>query len=226
VAIPGPTYNEHQAAFHEAGWQVTDRPGPNTAAMVIVNPNNPDGRRWSADELMLLAEAVPLMVVDESFMDLTPEQSLAPLEGRDGLVVLRSFGKFYGLAGLRLGFAITGPRTGAKLAALLGPWAVSGPALEIGTRALADAGWAAATRARLAADGARLAELGRTAGWDVVGGTGLFTTFATPDAAATQERLARARIWSRIFPYSAAWLRLGLPGDAAGWTRLAAALEV
>jgi len=224
VAIPGPTYNEHRAAFRDAGWQAIDRPGPNTAAAVIVNPNNPDGRRWTVDELLLLAEAVPLVVVDESFIDLTPEQSLVPHAGRDGLVVLRSFGKFWGLGGLRLGFAVTGPRMGAMLASMLGPWAVSGPALEIGARALADADWAGAARGRITADAERLAALGRAAGWQVVGGAGLFTTFETSDAAAAQERLAEARIWSRVFPYSRLWLRLGLPGDEPGWARLAAAL--
>jgi cobalamin biosynthetic protein CobC len=225
VAIPEPTYNEHGAAFRAAGWRVLDRPEAGTAAAVIVNPNNPDGRRWSVEELLLMAEALPLVVVDESFVDLTPEASLCPRAGDEGLVVLRSFGKFYGLAGLRLGFAVCGPETAARLRAMLGPWAVSGPALEIGARALADAAWAERSRARIRADATRLAALGRAAGWRPVGGAGLFTTFETPDAAAAQERLAKAQIWSRVFPYSATWLRLGLPGDETGWQRLAAALE-
>ena len=230
VAIPGPTYNEHAAAFHAAGWRIAERPGPGTSAAVIVNPNNPDGRRWTVDELMLMAAAMPLLVVDESFIDLTPEHSLCPYMGdsevaREGLVVLRSFGKFYGLAGVRLGFAVTGPETARRLRGMLGPWAVSGPALELGARALGDDDWAEATRARIAVDAARLVALGRAAGWRLVGEAGLFATFETPDAMAEQDRLAGAHIWSRIFPYSPHWLRLGLPGDVAGWQRLTAALE-
>lgn len=224
VAIPGPTYSEHAAAFRAAGWRVAERPGPGTTAAVIVNPNNPDGRRWEAGELMLMAEALPLLVVDESFMDVTPEQSLAAEAARDGLVVLRSFGKFYGLAGARLGFALTGPGTACRLAELLGPWPVSGPALAVGARALADAEWAAAARARIREDAVRLAATAEAAGWRLVGEAGLFATFETPDAAAAQARLAEARIWSRVFPWSERWLRLGLPGDAAGWRRLGAAL--
>lgn len=224
VAIPGPTYNEHAAAFAAEGWRVVDRPGPGTTAAVIVNPNNPDGRRWTPDELTTLAEALPLLVVDESFGDPFPELSLAPRAGREGLVVLRSFGKFWGLAGLRLGFAITGPRTAKRLGGLLGPWAVSGPALEIGAHALADRDWAHATRDRLHSEAERLAALGARAGWRPVGGAALFLTFETPDAEAAQAQLARHRIWSRIFPYSERWLRLGLPGDPAGWARLEAAL--
>jgi cobalamin biosynthetic protein CobC len=224
VAIPGPTYNEHAAAFAAEGWRVAERPGRGVTAAAVVNPNNPDGRLWSRRDLLLLAEALDLLVVDESFVDPVPEFSLVPDAGRDGLVVLRSFGKFYGLAGLRLGFAVGAPADIARLAELLGPWPVSGPALETGRRALADRGWAEAERARLAADAERLSVLGRAAGWREVGGTALFRTFETPDARAARERLARARIWSRIFPWSRTWLRLGLPGDEAGWARLAAAL--
>lgn len=224
VVIPGPTYNEHAAAFRAAGWQIAERPGPGNSAAVIVNPNNPDGQRWGVEELLLMAEALPLLLVDESFIDLTPEGSLCPHAGREGLVVLRSFGKFYGLAGVRLGFAVTGPEMAGRLRGMLGPWAVSGPALALGARALGDSGWAEAARVRIGADAARLVALGRAAGWRLVGEAGLFATFDTPDAAAAQERLAGARIWSRIFPYSPHWLRLGLPGDEASWQRLDAAL--
>lgn len=224
VAIPGPTYNEHAAAFRAAGWRVVERPGPGTSAAVIVNPNNPDGRRWEPGEIALMAEALSLLVVDESFMDPTPALSAVPQAGRGALLVLRSFGKFYGLAGARLGFAVTAPDKARQLTALLGPWAVSGPALALGARALADRDWADATRARLADDCARLVALGTAAGWQVVGEAGLFATFETDDAAEAQARLAHAQIWSRTFPWSERWLRLGLPGDAAGWRRLEQAL--
>lgn len=225
VAIPSPTYNEHAAAWADEGWRVVARPGPATRATVIVNPNNPDGRLWERHEVLTLAEALPMLVVDESFADARRELSVADAAGPgSGLVVLRSFGKFYGLAGLRLGFVIGPPDATARVAAMLGPWAVSGPALEIGRRALEDTGWAARTRRRLARDMVRLKALGRGAGWSLVGEGSLFATFETGDAAGWQERLAEGRIWSRIFPWSAGWLRLGLPGDEAGWVRLARAL--
>ncbi|MBK0397657.1 threonine-phosphate decarboxylase [Limibaculum sp. M0105] len=226
VAIPAPTYNEHAAAYRAEGWQLSERPGAATRAAVIVNPNNPDGRCWERHELATLAEALPRLVVDESFMDATPQRSLVGDAGDEGLVILRSFGKFYGLAGLRLGFAIAGPRTASRLRDLLGPWAVSGPALAIGARALRDGEWQRATRARVARDVRRLVQLGQMAGWNLVGEAGLFATFDTPDAEEAQTRLARSRIWSRRFPYSDRWLRLGLPGDEAAWDRLGEALEV
>lgn len=224
VHIPRPTYNEHAAAFAATGrHRLTDDPDA-AAVRVLVHPNNPDGRLWPADA----AAGPALTVIDESFCDVTPGHSHVGLAGRDGVLVLKSFGKFWGLAGLRLGFAIGRPGTlapadGPSMAEALGPWAVAGPALEIGARALADRDWADAARARLAGDARRLDDLATRAGARVVGGTDLFRLYAVADAAAAQAHLARHRIWSRTFPYSAHWLRLGLP-HPDGWDRVAAAL--
>ena len=216
VRIDLPTYNEHAAAFAAQGWQVSDD-GP-ADARVLVHPNNPDGRLWDESD----ADA-PLTVIDESFCDTCPRHSLVRLAPRAGVVVLKSFGKFWGLAGLRLGFAIAHPDTIARLADLLGPWPVSGPALRIGTAALGNPAWAEDTRARLAADRARLDALMTGAGAGLAGGTDLFRLYDVDDAAAWQDRLARHMIWTRTFPYSRRFLRLGLP-DGDGWARLAEAL--
>ncbi|MXQ09048.1 threonine-phosphate decarboxylase [Alphaproteobacteria bacterium GH1-50] len=224
-----PTYNEHAGALAASGWQVAEVREPDALEgadlAVVVSPNNPDGRRASVSDLVALAGRVGLLVVDESFADPEPESALSRAEVPENVVILRSFGKFYGLAGLRLGFALAAPDMAARIAALAGPWAVSGPAIAIGTRALGDTAWRDETRARLRVDAARLDGLAEWAGWRLVGGTPLFRTYETGDAASAQERLARARIWSRIFPYSEGWMRLGLPGDAAGWARLETALS-
>ena len=214
VAIPGPTYNEHEAAFRAAGWRV----GDGTDAMVVVHPNNPDGRTWRASDL-----ALPFCVIDESFCDVMPEASLIAEAARPGRIVLKSFGKFWGLAGLRLGFAIGAPDLIAGLSERLGPWPVSGPALAVGAAALSDPAWAAATRARLAEDASRLDHLLTARGAAIEGGTPLFRLYRVDDAAAWQDRLARGRVWSRIFPWSAHLLRLGLPAPPA-WALLQAAL--
>ena len=226
--VLSPTYNEHAAALRAAGWQVEDVPGLAALAgadlAVVVNPNNPDGRRFAPADLLALAGQVGRLVVDESFADPQPAWSLAGQTGREGLLVLRSFGKFYGLAGLRLGFVLGSRPDIAALADMAGPWPVSGPAIAIGRAALADRAWAEATTARLTAEAARLDALAEGAGWKPLGGCELFRLYDTPDARAAQDRLARARIWSRIFPWSGRWLRLGLPGGDAEWARLAAAL--
>ncbi|MFC2969103.1 threonine-phosphate decarboxylase CobD [Acidimangrovimonas pyrenivorans] len=226
--VLGPTYNEHAASLRAAGWQVEEIADPAALAgadlAVVVNPNNPDGREIPVDALLAHSGKVGTLVVDESFADPRPDLSLAPQAGRPGLLVLRSFGKFYGLAGLRLGFVLGPASLIARLSGMAGPWPVSGAAIEIGRRALADTAWQEATIARLRAETGRLDRLAGGAGWELAGGTDLFRLYRTPDAGAAQDRLARARIWSRIFPWSPALIRLGLPGTAAEWARLETAL--
>ncbi len=216
VRITTPTYNEHAAAFDHHGWQISEE-GP-AEAQVVVHPNNPDGRLWLADELR-----TPFCVIDESFCDICPDQSLIARAATPGTVILKSFGKFWGLAGLRLGFAIGDPELIAGLSAAIGPWPVSGPALRTGTHALRDQDWAAATRLQLADAASRLDQLMQAAGAQTVGGTDLFRLYDVEDAQIWQIRLARAHVWSRIFPYSTRYLRLGLPPEAR-WTQLETAL--
>ncbi|QBF29988.1 threonine-phosphate decarboxylase [Thalassococcus sp. S3] len=213
VRITPPTYNEHEAAFTAAGWQVDDTPAP---VRVLVHPNNPDGRLWQPADL-----APELTIIDESFCDVLPEKSL--IAAAENHLVLKSFGKFWGLAGLRLGFAVGPPALIAALAEMLGPWPVSGPALRTGATALEDPDWAASTRARLVQDANRLDTAMTAKGAQVAGGTTLFRLYQVDDAAAWQERLARRQIWSRIFPYSQTLLRLGLPHPDA-FPRVEAAL--
>ncbi|WP_324752527.1 threonine-phosphate decarboxylase CobD [Roseovarius sp. Pro17] len=226
--VLGPTYNEHAAALRAAGWQVRQVTSLDQLAgadlAVVVNPNKPDGRSYAAADLQDLTKETRI-VVDESFGDPQPDLSLAPSAGAPGLIILRSFGKFYGLAGLRLGFVIGCSDDIARLDEMAGPWPVNGAALRIATQALTDRAWAEATTLRLRAEAAMADALAKTAGWTVVGGTELFRLYETPDAKAAQERLAQHQIWSRIFPYSAHWLRIGLPGGEAEWKRLARALE-
>lgn len=216
VKIKTPTYNEHAAAFANHGWAIAE--SEPAEARVAVHPNNPDGRLWQEDEL-----AAPLTIIDESFCDTCPDQSLIHLAAKPGVIVLKSFGKFWGLAGLRLGFAIGDPALIQQLANLQGPWAVSGPALKTGLQALQDPAWAAQTRQSLAHDAHRLDLLAAARGARLVGGTDLFRLYEVSEAAAWQDRLAHAHIWSRIFPYSKTYLRLGLPPQD-GWDRLESAL--
>lgn len=217
IHISAPTYNEHAAAFAANGWtpaqQLSD-----ANAQVIVHPNNPDGRIFTGADLH-----APLRIIDESFCDIMPDASLVSHADQTGTLVLKSFGKFWGLAGLRLGFVIGDPELVAQLQQMLGPWPVAGPALEIGTRALRDHNWADQTRQRLSTDAARLDVNMIDAGATLVGGTSLFRLYDVGDATAWQTRLAQHHIWSRVFPYNSRWLRLGLPAPEQ-WNRVEAAL--
>lgn len=217
VFIPQPTYNEHAASFRQSGWQVVEDPSRSEAS-VLVHPNNPDGRLWHASDL-----AGRLRVIDESFCDVMPSVSLVAEAVQPGTLVLKSFGKFWGLAGLRLGFVIAAPSLLNQIKDMLGPWPVAGPALHIGQTALENQTWAAETRARLKADAGALDKVMTGAGADCVGGTTLFRLFDVQDASDWQTRLAEHHIWSRVFPYNPRWLRLGLPAEHQ-WDRLQTAL--
>jgi cobalamin biosynthetic protein CobC len=228
VVVVGPTYNEHAAAWAAAGHDVCEVATldavPDLARVcVVVNPNNPDGRTVAPAALAALA-ARCRVIVDEAFADVQPAVSVTGLVEAGDLVVLRSAGKFFGLAGLRLGFAVAAPATAAALAEALGPWAVSGPAAFVGARALADRAWMAATRRRLADAAGRLDAMLAGHGLRVVGGTDLFRLVADERAPALVEALARQGVLTRHFARQPTWLRFGLPGPAAAERRLAAAL--
>jgi cobalamin biosynthesis protein CobC len=167
-----------------------------------------------------------LLVVDEAFMDVgPPDASLAAEVARGNIVVLRSFGKFFGLAGIRLGFALAAPALAARVSAALGPWAVSGPALVVGTKALTDAAWIERTRHRLAMAAKRLDAILSGVGMEIVGGTSLFRLARAPAAGALFDHLGRAGILVRAFADHPHWLRFGLPGNAQAWRRLQAAMD-
>ena len=229
VAILAPTYAEHARAWAAAGHrvQLVGRAGEVPSAcrtVVIVNPNNPDGRVLTPAQVLALAEH-RCVVVDEAFADVMPEMSVAGHCEGAPLIVLRSVGKFFGLAGLRLGFVIAGSALIAQLAEAQGPWAVSGPALAIGIEALADRRWIATARDTLASTARRLDTLLAAAGLAVVGGTDLFRLVADAHASALFEHLARTGILVRPFADQPHWLRFGLPGEDAAFTRLEAALS-
>jgi cobalamin biosynthetic protein CobC len=234
VAVVGPTYAEHARCWRLAGHRVKNvadlavARASKARVVIAVNPNNPDGRRFAPKTLRALARALArrkgLLVVDESFADVAKDVSLAAFAGRPGLVVLRSFGKFFGLAGIRLGFALAPAPLAATLGDALGPWAVSGPAAAIGTAALRDRRWQARTRRRLAGDMKRLRALLQRNGLDIVGGTDLFVLTAHPKAGKLWEQLARRGILVRKFAGHARRLRFGLPERPREWRRLAHAL--
>jgi cobalamin biosynthetic protein CobC len=216
VAIGAFTYGGHAQAWEGVARASADR----AEAMVVVNPNNPDG---AISAPAALADGRRWLVVDESFVEVAPGLSVAGA-GLPRTLVLRSFGKFYGLPGVRLGFVVAEPDVAVRTRALVGDWPVSADAVAMGTRAYADDGWAQASRARLAADARRLDALLAAAGFEAVGGTDLFRLVRSPDAAARFRWLARQGVLTRPFDDDPSLLRFGLPGRD-GWNRLIGALK-
>ncbi|WP_316225763.1 threonine-phosphate decarboxylase CobD [Bradyrhizobium sp. SZCCHNS3052] len=232
VAVLAPTYEEHALCWRRCGHRVSLVDDLDALAgadvAVVVNPNNPTGRLLPRDALVSIAAGLRrrdgLLIVDEAFIDLYPADASLAADLPPATIVLRSFGKVYGLAGVRLGFAIGSVDIVRQLRDALGPWAVSGPALAIGTTALADENWLHQTRARLAKDCSRIDDLLSMAGCAVLGGTPLFRLITSPSAPDIADRLARHGIHVRRFPAQTSWLRFGLPGHETGWQRLAQAL--
>lgn len=226
VAVLSPTYGEHAIAWAGAGFCVTTPNDLDALAdadiAVLCRPNNPDGRVVPRQTVLALADDLAnrggVVVVDEAFVDLEDEtRSLADAIGHPGLILLRSFGKWSGLAGVRLGFLLAAPSVAARLRAAIGPWAVSGPALAAGLAAIPDATWRAEARARLAQDAIRLQALLIRQGLQRVGGTHLFQLYEGPNAQAIWRRFGEAGILVRSFNAKPSWLRFGLPPE---WSRL------
>lgn len=233
VSIVAPTYTAHQVAWANVGHQVKlvddVRDIGDSGVAIVVNPNNPDGRVWSPEQLAATADRLArnggFLVVDEAFCDCVPEYSILS-KGLDlsHVIVLRSFGKFYGLAGVRLGFIVTGLAIGSELAALMSEWPVSGPAIAIGRQALADRAWADMQRVRLADAAVRLNTLLEREGLPLLGGTSLFSLAAHDNAPAVFERLAMRGILVRPMA-NPRLLRFGIPGCDRDFARLQAAFS-
>ena len=235
VVVAAPAYAEHahrwaqaghavrEVVYHDLGSAVAD-----CDVMVVCNPNNPTGATIAPEVLLAWAAQLALrqgwLIVDEAFADTAPYLSVAAWSDRPGLIVLRSVGKFFGLAGLRLGFVAAHPTVLSTLADILGPWAVSGPAQDIGRAALVDRVWQDATRLHLTSAGARLHDLLARHGIDA-SGSALFQWWPEPQAEAFWQHMAQRGIWVRLFTRGALGVRLGLPLDETDWQRLQKALE-
>ncbi|MGO8096333.1 threonine-phosphate decarboxylase CobD [Rhizobium leguminosarum] len=233
VAVVSPTYGEYERAFASAGFAV-DAVGDVAAIgaghrlAIVVNPNNPDGLIWPAEKLIALHDRMKaadgLLVVDEAFGDTDPALSLASRAPQlSNLIIFRSFGKFFGLAGLRLGFAIARDDILARFEDWLGPWAVSGPALSIAASLLRSD--ASPIRRRIDERSAGLHAVLKGAGLRMAGGTALFTLVADARAGDIYAHLCRHHILVRKFDYAPDWLRFGLTPDPAADRRLGEALQ-
>ncbi len=235
VACVSPLYAEHPHCWQKAGHRVRLITGSLSRALaaatpyvLLCNPNNPTAdrhpRELAVDAAAQLRKRGGWLIVDEAFIDATPEHSLTPLAGTaeaPNLIVFRSLGKFFGLAGLRVGFLFAAPELLTKMAEAIGPWSIAGPSRAAATLALADNAWQATTRQRLHADGERLRQLLAPLG--EVKATPLFATLNAAATGELHEHLARRAILTRRYEANPL-LRVGLPPDEAGWQRLKAAL--
>jgi len=233
VGVFEPAYAEHAHACQVAGHELItlDPNAPridDCEVVIVVQPNNPTGHTWPRQTLLdwqrRLARRGGWLVVDEAFIDATPEASLLPLAPLEGLVVLRSLGKFFGLAGLRVGFVCAWPELLSRIECALGPWGIAHPARWVATRALGDRAWQARMRRALQARSQRLSGLLLAYGLSPSGGTALFQWVETAQARPWQTALARQGVLVRAFDTPPS-LRFGVPATEAQWQQLHSALE-
>ncbi len=233
IAIFAPTYGEYARVFSAAGFRVDeisapDQVTPDHGLAIVVNPNNPTGRAYPHADLVGMAQRMKandgLLLVDEAFCDTQPNLSVVPSAiDHDNLIVFRSFGKFFGLAGLRLGFVVAAEPVLSAFQEWLGPWSVSGPALVAATALMG--GDTQAVQSGISERRTGLDVVLRQAGLKVIGGAALFVLVEHERASDLHHHLCRAHILTRKFSYAPLWLRIGLAPDAAGDTRLADALR-
>lgn len=236
VVVAAPVYAEHAHCWTRAGHAVRELPyaqlgeaaAGDCEVLVLCNPNNPTGAMVEPERLLRWAQQLHArggwLVVDEAFGDTVQHASVAAHTAQDGLIVLRSVGKFFGLAGLRLGFVAAAPSLLDELADWLGPWTVAGPSQQVGIAALRDGDWQRATLQRLLAEGERLHTLLARHGI-ASSGSALFQWWPELRAVEFHEAMARAGVWVRLFTRGAGGIRIGLPPDEAGWQRLQQALQ-
>lgn len=234
VGVLHPGYAEHAQAWRGAGHDVRllnagdlEAHVPHLDVLVLMQPNNPTGALFAREQLLRWHARLDArggwLVVDEAFIEASASESMIQADMPRGLIVLRSLGKFFGLAGARVGFAAAHPALLSALRETLGPWSIAGPSRHVARAAMLDRMWQATTARRLREDGLRLARLLVASGLAPAGGCGLFQWVRTEHAGAIHQRLAQQGIWTRYFaePLS---LRLGLPGTEDQWPRLASAL--
>lgn len=242
VAILTPSYNEHHHAWKSAGGQMVEVEASSLEiaiskieqcideldVLLLCSPNNPTGITFPPELLQRwwqnLSSREGWLIVDEAFMDVTPELSMTPHCGQRGLIVLRSLGKFFGLAGARVGFVFASPSLLTSLADKLGPWTVSGPSRVAAIRALSDFAWQNDTKQKLLAKSMRLSNLLRDQGLPVSGGSSFFSWIKTPDAESLHKFLCERGILTRLFTTPAS-LRFGLPESEKDWEKLSFSIE-
>ena len=216
VSILSPTYNEYQNVFSNSLKKIINVKNlselKKSQIAIICNPNNPDGKLYSNDNLLKISKSVEYLIIDESFIDQYPRKSLShKLDDQTNILILRSFGKFFGLAGIRLGFLISNKEIDKKIQFLIGNWPISNVAINVASKALIDHVWIMNTISFLKEGSYFLDCLASEINWKVVGGTNLYRLYETPNAHDAQNKLANFKIWSRRFSYSKKWIRLGIP---------------
>lgn len=222
VQVYSPTYIEHYKSWINAGYKTElidsfEKEIDPSGIIIVVNPNNPDGKLFNKDKLIILHNRIQekngLLIIDESYMDPTPDEGFNYSIENKNIIIIRSFGKFFGLPGLRLGFAFGDHKYINRISNSIGPWPVSTSSIDIALKAMSDIKWVKQTINQLEILSKQLEEALNDINIPIIGGTLLFKLVKCEDAAKMHHLLAKDGIWTRKFIYNKKWLRLGIPKD-------------
>ena len=228
-------YAEHGYSWKKAGHEIVELTEETIGdqldlldVLILINPNNPTTQRFSKDHLLnwhkKLQQRNGWLIVDEAFIDTTPEESLCSYPASDGLIILRSIGKFFGLAGIRCGFVVGQEKLLTKINEALGPWTISHPSRYVATAALIDKQWQQQTRYDLKKQSERLVLLLTKRGLKPDGQTDLFVWIKIPEAKGIHQALAEQGVLTRLFDQPLS-LRFGLPQNEQQWSQFDIALS-
>lgn len=235
VAIVSPTYGEYEQAYRRMDMEVDPIDALDGATVtrasvaVLANPNNPDGRETPRDDIFgfVRAQRHRLVIIDEAFADMRQDLTMVGAAGMEpNLMVMRSFGKFFGLAGLRLGFVFAEPALAKILSDRLGPWAVSGPALAIAAHAFSRLDLINELRGKLDKAYTMTRSALKMASVKIVGETSLFFYCDVGDGAAVRDLMASHKLLVRAFDHSPSRIRIGLVPDELSAVRLRETLRL
>lgn len=203
-----------------------------TRLVAVVSPNNPTGGVITGPELERLSAALPdaLLMVDLAYTEFAAEDLTPVALALPNTVIVRTFSKAYGLAGLRVGYAlggVGGEETIAAMRAAGGPFACSALSLAAAEAALGLPDAVLAGRVeQVRCEREAISGLLRGCGCDVLPGEANFVLARPADAPGVWQSLGELGVRVKRFanPELADWLRIGCPGDPGGLQRLMAAL--
>lgn len=237
VLLPKQGYQEHRLAWQESGFDIEYYEAQPTISQlnhcsvcVVIQPNNPTGQCYDQsqlnDWLAILKDNEAWLVVDEAFVDCTPDKSMLDRSGEEGLIVLRSIGKFFGLAGIRIGCIFAWTALLEKVNAAMGPWAISHPSREVAIQAFHNINWQRYAIEKCHDQSKKLRDVLIKYFQIKPTGTALFQTVYLDRSEEIFEHLCQHKILVRLLDCQTG-LRFGLPPDRPEcWQKLEQALAL
>lgn len=234
VAVPDIGYAEHAHQWQTAGHEIIfyktsnlDNIVNDVDVLIIINPNNPTGEIVTQKQLLawhkILQSKQGWLIVDEAFADAEEIPSIVNMSHQSGLIVLRSIGKFFGMAGVRSGFVFAEKNLLKEINEKLGPWVLTGVSRYVTTMALLDNEWILNSKQALNQTSDSMHDLILGCSGVTPSGTKLFKTIVHVQAEEIFELFAMQGVLVRLLDNKKG-IRFGMPGDG-DWEKVQQVFE-